>query len=618
MKTSITTIGSSIDLWNQFCRTADFKSNEYDKQLLVEIKKRLGLDEKSNIRFEIKARNITPQQLLSAILTSLKPFSLMTNDLLKMFEVANAKYTNNNIQIKFDFEDAKANFGLDLENFRVCQESIEKTVDYELQFELCSPFKDFVHPLERILDSNKNMVSNHDKRIPDEIAQWLDKYKTDNENWPDFIPLPPKSGIKRIDSLVAEIWLIPKAACDIYNKCYQSKLGRIKSLNEKTGHSYTDEIDYWIGSFVKQVCIIVNEIRKYSEEAKKPNPNIDRIGDMLEKYRDSIPIFSIESERLLKKFLDLLNLPVWEKRYALYSAWVSTQIIAAFDKDKVRFNVVGGVLSYSFSGSTIAYIEHDTVELKLIAELRTPYEGVKGHGRKHNIQPDYSLCIGDESDPRNTFLVVECKQYKKPSKKNFTEAVEDYAGGRPTAQVLLVNYKAIPESFRSKLSATVSERVPFFEALTPGNSSSDKFIKAIRESLPKRYIISLFSRKPTLNMESKLLVYQPNGDTIEINRLSRGSEKQFPFAESVDNDALGVICEEIRFLSFRTMKYEYYVHNFRRNTPNEEAFVAFADKKTFAWIKNGISLKPSEIWHAFTIVHSRVHFVDEISSDSNL
>lgn len=51
----------------------------------------------------------------------------MMSDLLKMFEEAGAQFTDNNIQINFDFEDAKENFGLDLEHFCIYNETVKKS-----------------------------------------------------------------------------------------------------------------------------------------------------------------------------------------------------------------------------------------------------------------------------------------------------------------------------------------------------------------------------------------------------------------------------------------------------------------------------------------------------------
>ena len=127
MKKTVEHLNSTVELWENICKTADFKSKEYDKELLADKKKELGFDRNCKIREELISHNTTPEELLSTLIKLLKPFSAMMSDLLKMFEEAGAQFTDNNIQINFDFEDAKENFGLDLEHFRIYNEMVKKS-----------------------------------------------------------------------------------------------------------------------------------------------------------------------------------------------------------------------------------------------------------------------------------------------------------------------------------------------------------------------------------------------------------------------------------------------------------------------------------------------------------
>ena len=47
-----------------------------------------------------------------------------------------------------------------------------------------------------------------------------------------------------------------------------------------------------------------------------------------------------------------------------------------------------------------------------------------GNGRKKAIQPDYTLTAASAKEPDNTVVVIECKQYEKPSIKKS----DDYTG----------------------------------------------------------------------------------------------------------------------------------------------------------------------------------------------
>ena len=618
MKKTVEHLNSTVELWENICKTADFKSKEYDKELLADIKKELGFDRNCKICEELISHNTTPEELLSTLLKLLKPFSAMMSDLLKMFEEAGAQFTDNNIQINFDFEDAKENFGLDLEHFRIYNETVKKVVCYELQLESSYPMRDFFEPLYGLLCFLG--INYHDNRLPisDEIGQWLEEYNNKEINWPSYFPSPPQSGIERIDRLIAEIWQIPRVACELYNKCYQPDLGRRKSLLEKEKNSnyefYRCELECWLGEFVENLYFFVYEIKKIIELQNDSTPKVKEIEDRLEAFRDRMPIVSVESERLVKELLDLLNLPIWKKRYALYSAWVSTQIISAFDKRNVKYNVADGILSFSFGGSVIAHIKHSSIEFTLLAELRTAFAGVKGHGRTRSIQPDYSLCLNDESDPKNTVLVVECKQYKRASKRNFIEAILDYANGRPIAQIMLTNYTSIPNTIRSGLPSEVCDRVPFFDVLVPCDESCDLFKKAVKEALPKQYKISLSWGKSPLDLDLMLIVTEPSGDKTDVYFSKKGSMQQFPYAYLVNDDRKEYGYEVINTLIFRSMKYDYYVYNYsgEKTAGDIKVDVTLNNTMGGVWIKTGSNLDTAKFWHVLTVDHCLFDIVDKM------
>lgn len=617
MTKEIQYLTGTLELWDVFSRTADFKSNEYDKELLATIRTELGFDPNCNVRRELSINNTSSAELLAAFLKSMKPFSVMLNDLLKMFEGAGARYADNNIQIEFNFEDAAENFNLDLNHFRVYSKRVIKVVNPELQLENSNPWYDFVQPIGSILRDKNLHFSNNNTCFSNEIRSWLEAYQDDSTNWPDSFPAVPKCRIERIDKVIAEIWQIPEAACNLYNMCYKPELGRRESLREENRHKqsafYQAESDYWIGKFVERLCSIVYELKILREGLVDSASRINEICDGLEKFRDELPIAILECEQTVKQFLDILNLPVWKKRYALYSAWVATQVTSAFEKCDVRFNAPNGVLSFSFGGSVIAHIHQSSLDYALIAELRTPFEGVKGHGRIHSIQPDYSLCLGENSDSRNTVLVVECKQYKTPSKRNFTDAITDYAGGRPNAQVILVNYTPIPKAFLSGLPTEISDRVPFFNALTPGAPCCESFKKAVKDALPKEYTISLTWNKAPLDLDLILRITGQHGETMKVNYSNMGERNQFPFAH-LDTDARsGYGSECIHVNALRSMKYDFYVHNYSGEETSGSIEIGISSgNKTDIVLRSEMDIDKTCLWHAFSIDHSSINVVNRL------
>lgn len=605
---SIKKLNDTLDLWDVFSATADFKSDEYDEELLSIIKKDLNLNPKSDIRDireELDAKNISSEELLSVLLRSLRPFSIMLSDLLGMFEAAGAKSTDDNIQIKFDFKDAKDNFGLDLNHFRAYTTKTKQVVRRELLLDSCNPWRDFVTPINGI--TNNIFYQINDTRGPiAHIRAWIDECYKDykrSQNWPDWFPLPPKSGNKTIDSLISEIWEIPKASNDLYRLCYSSSLGRIESLRRKEdirqSFFYVSEIDMWLRTYIELVCSIAYVVKYLSEEGKESE--IREIENKLTSFRGGLPICCCNYTEQINELLDILELPIWKKRYAWYSAWVATQIVSASDKWKVEYQVIDNCLSFSFGGSVIAHLLYHSNDIVLRAELRTLYTGVKSKKRKSHIQPDYSLCIGDETDPRNTVLVVECKQYKKPNKKNFTQAVIDYAGGRPNAKVILVNYMKIPETFRGRLDKDISARVPYFDILSPSGEGRDLFKSAVRSALIKDCTVNLTWERAPRDLDLYLVITAPEGKKTIVSYSDRGCLDQFPFAKLDDDKRSGWGTETIHFQFLPGYHYDIYIHNYSGEETDGEIRVSANQGKTklFEAVRS-TDIDKANLWYVFS------------------
>jgi hypothetical protein len=79
--------------------------------------------------------------------------------------------------------------------------------------------------------------------------------------------------------------------------------------------------------------------------------------------------------------------------------------------------------------------------LEIWAELRSPLARPIGEGRRHNVQPDYTVRVGSTA-----FMLVECKQYLRAATRRFIEVIKDYTRSSPTAFVILVNYGPAEDS----------------------------------------------------------------------------------------------------------------------------------------------------------------------------
>jgi hypothetical protein len=120
------------------------------------------------------------------------------------------------------------------------------------------------------------------------------------------------------------------------------------------------------------------------------------------------------------------------------------------------FHVKDGHLEFPFAPNKIATItqpEQPSRRIELWSELRTPAVNLLGK-RKRAIQPDYRYLLIDGKKKPADVVILECKQYKKSSASNFSEAIIDYARACPSASVILCNYGPVLDSVLKRVRET--------------------------------------------------------------------------------------------------------------------------------------------------------------------
>lgn len=116
--------------------------------------------------------------------------------------------------------------------------------------------------------------------------------------------------------------------------------------------------------------------------------------------------------------------------------------------------------------------------LELWSELRSP--ATDPVGRVGEVQPDYRLRAAGAGPAATTdFLVVECKQYKRSSKRNFSAALTDYARASPFAQVVLVNYGPVLPSVLATVPDDVVDSCHAHGRVLPGGEGLPLFVSAV-------------------------------------------------------------------------------------------------------------------------------------------
>lgn len=334
-----------------------------------------------------------------------------------------------------------------------------------------------------------------------EMQQFLADYyggKNLRGRWADVEPPSPQSGVPELDATLARAWRVWLTVVR-QSKRYGRDRERLNSLrfgpdqvgrsDSNDGQSYEHwpleligglDSDHWAGSLAEGAYSRAEAISELSEPER--SRAADALNQSLTELFDSLQVVDVEGESFQQTFQDFLNLPVWQRRYELYSAWVSTQIIKALRDYGVEIHCVNGQLLFEFRGTHLATIGRFHPNLHLMAELRSPLAAPRGVGRKHAMQPDYSLITSPITSPECSILEVECKQYLVPSKQKFANALTDYANGRPNAQIVLVNYGPVTSDVLDLVNAGVRNRTHVIGLMRPRSEPSQSDFAEVETS----------------------------------------------------------------------------------------------------------------------------------------
>lgn len=576
---------SSPQVWEFIISEGGLDIESYDKSLETDIRQFLGLPIQGDLAKLLKKHEVSVENLLTAFFLSIQPFSLMMSDLLKMFEVAGADRSNHNISIQFDFGKGIEDLSFDLNHFRKWIEewrTVRRTVSLELW--------------------NSNLLwqlvpgrFRNNMEPEDDIARrWLEEYRHGNL-WPKIQIGTPKTGNADFDDVVKRLWGVWAI---VLAKCMSISSGP-ENLRQIAGIETNDitifensgelkdwkvrdlwylESDHWLGAFLKGVYLLVEEINGASntERTKLISGTLTAWKEILSNVGENTAEYD-DIERELKAFLEL---PIWKKRYELYSAWVCTTIVGAFPKDDIKIHHYKSELLFNFAGSHIATIGNNAPFKQLWAELRTPFANPIGRSRKKAIQPDYSLCADPSTHPGATIMAIECKQYLKASPKKFSEALIDYARGRPNAKIVLVNYGEIKRNLGELLPEDVKNRCFIVAPLRPDYPALINELKILIQNsntpAPGTFRVKKHSHtggqldipgkitlqwgKDPSDLDLHILIESSHTECIYYR--NKGSIDSLPWCEYDEDIQKGYGPESIKIERWLSGKYTCYVHNY--------------------------------------------------------
>ena len=618
-------ISNPVELWQRICQTAEFGQRAYDQSLLREIRESLSLPNVGGIKYWILKKQISSEQIIAAVLHALKPFSMMMTDLFDMFATAGAQQSNNNLILSFDFKKGKEEYDIDLESFRQQMSIVQTAVQSAYSVIPESPWT-----MIRIINNLCNPVES--RALPDSINRWLMDYDDCREHrtWPDYFPSQPLLGIDTLDQQVNYLWNIMKTSIFVYRK-----MGADNRYDIYGDSFWYAETDHWIGCFMRALMKQITLIKSLAEDAK--DIRAKDLADSYERIIESLSWIKVESDvtYLFTCLNNILKLPFWKHRYELYSVWISTQIVSALS-EKPRFNVINNAIRFSFSGAHIATFDEFDPPLELWAEVRTPYSFPRGEGRKNHIQPDYTLSVGNPKNKDNSVVVVECKQCKRCYHNNFLRATEDYAGGRPNANVLLVNYGPVSNRLSSRLNSGLQKRIDFFGLVYPNSNNVIRFRQRLREivynscnliyveqdvqivSSLSQCVITLEWGSIPRDLDIHLLITYSNKSHDHIYFRNMGKLDKYPFAALDMDDRAGNGMETITMQYFPDNTYDVFVRNYSGEKEiNEPVKVSIYCNKQKCEIDHVNPIGRDCLWHVFHIEENTVTTPDKCIDKGN-
>lgn len=482
---------SAASLWKYLKKSAGMDSLFYDRDLLEGTPATKGLyghlgitGSPKNFEKYLQEHSIGVERLIVAFFKTLQPYSQMMSDICVFFEKHFIKQTNQNLRIVFDFDETKNSvLEFDLEHFKQVLEKISKA---KRLLQLFSVNRNQLWKMPKLFTKDYLAHTNNP-----EARTWIDRYRNQSVFNPPDIELPATGNVQ-LDYQLGRILTIWQSFVNACRNISPNRTAFRKILGEQPEQKrtdtepwdgdalYTDESDFWPGTFLNCMFYRLEELALLQRKEREIQQK--QLTERIEDFLSGLPVTPIEEGELIREFIDLLQLPVWKKRFELYAAWILTLIDQVFDGYTYQFYHREGLLSLTFSATHLATINTDNGVLELWSEVRSPVKNPSGSGRKNNIQPDYALYSDTGHVPGNCLAVVEVKQYRTASISSFKKALNDYTKGLPNAHVFLVNYGGIPERLGAQLDTP--GRSHFFGQIRPLAEDAEPFKSALKELLP--------------------------------------------------------------------------------------------------------------------------------------
>lgn len=461
---------TAAQLWQMLQDKAGLELSDRDAELKKEILQILGLDPDLPVTVQLETDKVSINELLKAFYSCITPYAKMMNDLMVLFEQAGAHTGEDNLLLRFNFDEKTPSLDFDMRSFRIWkQESRDVLAEAKNKIWNFDSLQKMCGILEELAGEYR-ILSGYDNELA-----WLKEYN-EFRKWPSRQLDPILFGSSDFQAVIRHVWitwqLVVSNSRSLGNSRDQLKdqeyqPNQIENISKEVTLPIENswmlmnlDRNDWAGRMLSAILLLSTKV--LSEDMEET---------IIQAY-EAVPHRDVQVIQRIESLIEFLQLPVWKQRYELYSAWVATCIVKVIGED-VKVHASAGRLEFSFKGSQIATQDNDTKSrIHLWAEMRSSLESPKGKGRSKSIQPDYSVLTEPVTFPESAVAVVEVKHYLRPSAGKFAEALEDYARGRPNALVILVNYGHVKTNVIDRVAKEFRDRCKVIGEFRPDHQEA--------------------------------------------------------------------------------------------------------------------------------------------------
>jgi len=632
-------IASATGLWEFFINRAGLEPDGWDARFVADLRHTLGLaPAPAGVVEELGARGTSVEQLLVALLEGLEPFGAMLADLLGLFAKAGVRSSGDTAAIVFDFDHDTSALRFDLSEFRRAQAILRQA--YALAVVRTWTVETLWRLASALSQPDDDRAARRERVAP-EVAAWLRGYEAGG--WPQQPLHAPQSGDGALDERIARVWEVwewvlaqARALAPDRNTLGERwhAQRRAVGVDEVPEDALLEligmvESDYWLKALAEGASALARRVRTAGNDPALFASIIDRIDAALPDPEEQRQL----RETLVRELEDLLDLPFWKHRHALFSAWVLTRILDALAPAEITLHHEDGILRFAFTATHLATARVAEKAISVWSEVRSPLSDPLGSSRVAGIQPDYSLVPGEAEDfePERSLLEIECKQYKRADARKFAEALADYARGRPRAEIVLTDHGPVDPArvlSRPELNAA-APRAHVIGDFQPGQQQTlHRFALLVRGALWPHIAIEADPPKPPSPQpglspmvvrvartlapaDVELHLFATIGeDRFHVHRGAAGRLHRSPFASH--QAAWAPAVEQLRIERQTQATYDIVIHVLECALRGGAVELELSWERQTATLASGW-IAPGRWWHAFRInPDGPVLFVDEI------